>query len=68
MNKVFLGILTLVLVSACSNRQMYEQMQNGQRLNCEKLPTSDEYDECITRASVPYDVYRRNFEEVIDDR
>lgn len=47
----------------CSSRQMYDSMQNRQRIECEQLPPS-EYDECMKGATMPYDTYKMEREQI----
>lgn len=46
-----------LLLLACSNRQVYETMQNRHQLECQKLPQV-QYEECIKQLQ-SYDEYQR---------
>ena len=64
MNKllVFFILFMAVLISACSNRQIYEAIQNNQKLECQKLQ-QDEYEKCMDRLSESYDQYQNKRQE-----
>lgn len=58
-------LLTLVL-PACTNRQVYEAIQQNQQLECQKLP-GDQYDKCMEELSESYDTYQRERDELKKD-
>ena len=65
-----ISILTLsctLALAACSNRQVYDAIQDNQRLECAKLQGS-QYEECMKQVSQPYDEYRREREDLIEQQ
>lgn len=65
MNKTFISVslLFVILAAACSSRQIYDSMQDRQRIECEQLPPS-EYDDCMKGATMPYDTYKMEREKL----
>ena len=63
--RVALLVCVLVL-AACSNRQVYDAIQKNRQLECQKLPGS-RYEECMEQVSEPYDEYRRDRDELIKE-
>lgn len=63
MYKMFIPMFVLLLVG-CSNKAVYDSIQYNNRNECNKVPPS-QYDECIERASKPYEEYKREREEAI---
>jgi hypothetical protein len=59
---VVLVLLALVL-SGCSNRQVYDAIQKNRQLECQKLPGT-QYEECMKQFSEPYDEYKRERDEL----
>lgn len=57
-NLVFIGMLALLLMQACSNRQVYDAMQARERNECMKVPES-QYQECMERTHQSYDEFKR---------
>ncbi|WP_438863996.1 hypothetical protein [Neptunicella sp.] len=65
MNK-FLILVALTQITACSNRAVYENMQQHQRIQClDELPSV--YQECIERTKKSYEEYRRERQEVVKE-
>ncbi|TQV70699.1 hypothetical protein FKG94_20420 [Exilibacterium tricleocarpae] len=62
-SKFFCLTLTLLCLWACSNRQVYESLQAGQRRECQLLPESQIQD-CLARHQQTYDEYLREKQEV----
>lgn len=60
--QVFVLLLLITQLPACTNRGMYEGIQTSNRIECGKLPPS-QYDECMERSSLSYDEYERQREE-----
>ena len=61
---VFLSVMVAVaILAACSNRQVYEAIQNREKVKCQELPRS-EYADCMKRASETYETYKKNRREV----
>lgn len=63
--KVMLIWLALLVVAACSNREVYDSIQAGKRNECSKLPPS-QYEECIADANKSYYEYERERKEAIE--
>ena len=55
----------LFILSGCSNKGIYEQIQTNNRVNCGKLPNS-QYEECIEGNSKTYDEYERERHESLN--
>lgn len=65
---MYKALLILMLVlTACSNRAVYENIQQNNRNRCIKEPPA-RYDECMARASKPYEEYEREREEAIEEK
>lgn len=60
-----LVLLTVLTVIGCSSRQIYDSFQYNQRNECVKLPES-QYDECMQRASKPFDRYEKERSETLN--
>jgi hypothetical protein len=50
--------MSIVCVAACSNRQVYDALQQNRQLECQKLP-QNQYEKCMQELSEPYDEYAR---------
>lgn len=50
-------------IAACSNRQVYDSVQANNRLECQKLPLSQQ-EECLQKANKSYDEYERERKEL----
>lgn len=62
-----LVIVLVMLLQACSSRQLYETVHQNQRLQCQKVPYS-EYAECMERANETYDEYQRKRKDSIEEK
>jgi hypothetical protein len=51
--------LSAIASSACSSQQAYDTGQAWQRNQCEKLPSMQDRDRCMTQSSPSYDNYKR---------
>ena len=51
-----------ILLCACSEKAVYDNIQLNNRLQCDKVPLS-EYDDCMSRAGKPYEDYERERQE-----
>ena len=60
--RCFALVAVIWLLQACTEQGVYEAIQNREKVLCEQQPPS-EYQECIARASKPYDTYKRDREE-----
>ena len=65
---VALMIIACNVLTACSNRQVYDAVQNNRRLECDKLPDSAQRDECLQQYSESYDEYQRKREEILKQK
>ena len=64
--KVLIGVV-VVLLSACSNRAMYDTMQQHQRKEClDEQPAA--YQECIERTNKSYKEYERERQQQMKDK
>lgn len=70
MKPLTLGILIAVsmCISACSNRQVYDAVQNNRRLECDKMPDSAAREECLKQYSESYDSYQRERDEMLEEQ
>ncbi len=63
----FIIIISLsVILFGCSNRQIYEAVQNNRKNECRKLPYPQQED-CIKAHGASYEEYSRKREEAIKD-
>ena len=60
---LFCASLHLIL-SACTNQEIYESNQHSQRLECQKLPPS-QVQECLDRVNLSYEEYDELREEAL---
>ncbi len=60
-------ILALVLVTACSNREIYNTIQTNQKHQCRNLPPAA-YDECINTYSESYDEYQKKRKQALEKK
>jgi hypothetical protein len=54
--------LSPVLLLGCTNREVYEALQNRQKVLCQEQPKS-EYGKCMQEADESYDSYKKNRED-----
>jgi len=57
--------LSFVLLAACSNQQMYENVQRDQRQKCQTLPDS-EFQRCMARTAQSFEDYWRDREAALN--
>jgi hypothetical protein len=57
----------VVLLHACSDRQVYDALQNRQKVLCQEAPRS-EYQKCMDAANESYDTYKKERESVEKSR
>ena len=62
--KIYFIVFTSLLITACSNRTIYETIQNDNRNTCQKLPPA-QYEECISQTEMTYDEYKRERKETL---
>lgn len=60
-------LLCTLALSACSNRQVYDAIQQNQQLECQKLQGT-QYEECMKQVSQPYDAYKRDRDALKKDK
>lgn len=53
-----LALLVALALPGCSNRQIYEGLQAGQRNECQRL-AEPERNKCLERANLRYDDYEK---------
>ena len=59
-----LTLMTLVVNSGCTNKQVYENIQRDAIRECRKLPATD-YEECLKSHSESFKSYTQKREELI---
>lgn len=66
MNKYFLFALLpqILLFNGCTQRQLYEAIQENQRNECSRLQLND-YKHCIEKYSKPYNQYIKEHQEIL---
>jgi len=62
--KIYLVTVVVLLIVACSNKAIYDNIKLNNRNDCAKLPQS-QYDECMERANKSYDEYERKRKEAL---
>jgi hypothetical protein len=55
--------LPLVLLQACTDREVYEALQNRQKVLCQEQPKSA-YEKCMQQTDESYDTYKKDREAV----
>ncbi len=61
---VFILGSVLLLCCGCTNKEVYNAIQQNRQFECRKLPPT-QYEECMEEYSQPYEKYREEREEVI---
>ncbi len=56
----------VLALSACSNRQIYDTVQQNHRLECARLPDSA-YEQCMAETGPDYDEYARQRDALMHD-
>ncbi len=62
--KIYFIIVLSILVVACSNKAVYDNIQLSNRQHCQKLPPS-QYEDCIKQAQKTYDEYQKERKEAL---
>lgn len=63
--KLILGILVLAVgLCSCTNKQVYDSVQNSNKLECDKLQTVQR-EECLKRLAPEYDKYEAEREKLL---
>ena len=60
-----LSMITLLLIG-CSDKQIYNSVQENRRMECGKLP-QNQYEECMRDYSTSYEDYERARQASIND-
>ena len=55
--------LSILSLSACSHQQMYDAVQQGQQVECQKLQ-GEQYQQCMQKFAKPYQQYQQEREQV----
>lgn len=61
-----MAIAVLCLLSACSQREVYDSIQTNQRNECDLL-SGPQRQECLSRLSPDYQTYERQREELLKE-
>lgn len=59
-------VIVATALSACSNRQIYDGIQQNRIQHCEKYPDS-QYNECVAQYQKDYRDYERDRQELLKD-
>ena len=62
MKKLFMSGV-LFAVSACSHQQVYDALQQGQQVECQKLQ-GEIYQQCLQKYAKPYQEYQQEREQL----
>jgi len=62
---LFIAFIGAFLLSACSNKEVYNTVQKNRKQDCQKLPPSV-YEECIKQHSESFDEYERKRRQVLN--
>lgn len=62
----WLCLFAVMLLFACSQRQVYDSIQTGQRNECELL-SGVQREECLQRLSPDYQTYERQRQELLKE-
>jgi hypothetical protein len=55
----YLLIISFVVLSACSTRNIYDVVQDNRRMDCNKEPTMDAQEACKKANSMSYSDYEK---------
>lgn len=58
-------LAVLGLAAGCSSKEVYENIQYSNRLDCSYVPPA-QYDECLDSTNQSYDEYERERQAVVD--
>lgn len=59
-------LVVTAMLPACSNKDVYQAIQNNQEMECQKLPATAR-EECLRDLSGPYEDYERDRQSVLKD-
>lgn len=60
-----LAIVTITLILSCSNKEIYEAVQQNRLFECEHLPLA-QYEDCMEGADGSYESYVKDREDLIN--
>jgi len=63
MDKRCWGLIGVILLAGCTNREIYEAIQQNRQSACAALSTP-QYEQCMQGYKEPYDSYREKREEL----
>jgi len=60
-------LITLIFLTACTNRELYQAGQEYQKSECFKNASSEEqFNDCLTPNKKAYEIYEQEREEIIN--
>lgn len=59
--------MVVVGLSSCTNRQLYESQRNGNKLECDRLPTVQR-DQCLNQIPPEYNKYEEERQKLLKER
>ncbi|MBU2887091.1 hypothetical protein KO507_15080 [Gilvimarinus agarilyticus] len=62
--KLLIGLMSVLLVAACSNRAVYENVQHNQHQLCDREPPGAQR-ECREQSSQSYSDYERERQQLL---
>lgn len=57
-----IGLAVCASLSACSSQTAYLSTQNWRRIQCEKLVSSQDREQCLKKASLSHEAYEKERE------
>lgn len=64
---ITIGQLIAILVSGCSTKDIYNDIQRNAQRACEKEPPA-RYEECLKEYDQPYESYKNARDELLNDQ
>lgn len=64
-NKTALLVILVLIMSACTNQDIYKTVQRNGQQECQKRPPS-EYDDCMQEYSTDYEWYKKSRDDLLD--
>ena len=55
--------MSILLLTACSQQQLYDAVQQGQQVECQKLQ-GEQYQQCMEKFAKSYQQYQQEREQV----
>lgn len=65
--KRFVVVFVVVLIAACSNKQVYTAIQQNQRFECSKLPQAQS-EECLRQFESSYEQYEEDRQDIAKEQ